>query len=85
MLVVTTPLVDVAKRAGNPKEGALASKDAGGRTRDERTLKRREAHERMNPFAQVSGGRHPVKTAGPVGNAEDEAGVGNPMTPLAGG
>jgi len=31
----------------------------------------------MNPFAQVSGGRQPVKTAFPVGNDEDVAGVGN--------
>ena len=77
MLVVTTLLVDVAKRAGNPKEGALVSKDTGGRTRDERTLKRREAHERMNPFAQVSGGRHPVRTASSDGNVEGKAGVEN--------
>jgi len=53
-------------------------------TGDGNTLKRREAYERMNPFAQVSGGRRSVKTAFPVGNDEDVAGVENPMSPLAG-
>jgi hypothetical protein len=48
-----------------------------------RTLKRSEAHEGMNPFAQASGERRPVETAGPDGNAEDEAGAENPMAPPA--
>jgi hypothetical protein len=54
-----------------------------GQTRDGRTLKRREAHERMNPFSQESGGRRAVETVGLVGNDEDAAGVENQMTPPA--
>jgi len=40
---------DVAKRAGNPMEGALFGRR--GRTQEERTLKRRQVHERMNPVS----------------------------------
>jgi hypothetical protein len=43
-----TQLVDVAKRDRNPKEGAEGSRAFGG-PKDERTLKRNEAYERMNP------------------------------------
>jgi len=44
----------------------------------QRTLKRSEAHEGMNPLAQASGERRSVATAGPDGNGEDEAGAEEP-------
>jgi len=74
---------DVAKRECQP-QGRSSTPGGAGRTRDGRTLKRREAYERMNPFAQVSGGRQPVGTASSDGNVEGKAGVDEPMSPLAG-
>lgn len=80
-LAAWTPAGDVAKRGRNPKEGAGGSDTDGGQAR--RTLKEREAHEGMKPFAKADGGRRAVDTAGSVGNDEGVAGVGNPMFPPA--
>jgi hypothetical protein len=71
-----TPLVDVAKRESQP-QGRCSTPGGVGRARNGRTLKGSEAHERMNPLAQVSGGRRTVETASSDGNAESKAGVGN--------
>jgi len=71
-----TPLVDVAKRESQP-HGRCSTPGGVGRARNGRTLKRSEASERMNPFAQVSGGRRAVETASSDGNVEGMAGVGN--------
>jgi hypothetical protein len=81
-LVVTTLLVDVAKREGNPKEGALG-REVPGQVRNGRTLKRREAYERMKPVSQDTGGRHRVGTVSPVRNGEGKTGVGNPIRPTS--
>jgi len=71
-----TPLVDVAKRERQP-QGRGSTPGGIGRARNGRTLKGSEAHERMNPFAQASGGRRTVETASSDGNVEGRAGVGN--------
>ncbi len=74
--VATLPLVDVAKREGEPREGAPDRKVWSGC--DKESLKRRDAHERMNPSAQVGGGRRPVETAWcPTETARHAAGAGN--------
>jgi hypothetical protein len=73
---------DVAKREPRtPWKALLVAIPAAGTKR--RTLEGSEAHEGMKPFAKASGGRRTVKTAGSVGNDEDEAGVGNPIRPPA--
>jgi hypothetical protein len=74
--VATMTPAEVAKRERQP-HGRSSTPRGAGRTRNGRTLKRSEAHGRMNPFAQASGERRPVETAFPVGNDEDVAGVGN--------
>jgi len=57
-------------------EGALRREARGGR--ETVALWRGvEAYERMSPFTKVSGPRWSVKTAFPVGNDEDVAGVRN--------
>jgi len=78
-LTARTPPGDVAKRAPRTPRKALAVATPTAGTR-RRTLKRSEAHEGMKPQAQASGGRRAVKTVSPVGNDEDNAGPGNPMT-----
>jgi hypothetical protein len=55
-----------------------------GQLRDGSTLERREAYERVNPFAQASGGRWPGETVSSAGNGEGKTGSGEPMTPRAG-
>jgi hypothetical protein len=71
------------REEGRQPHGRRSGSGDLGRTRDGRTLKRSEAHERMNPFSQESGGRRSGKTVGSVGNGEDDAGVENQTTPLA--
>jgi hypothetical protein len=71
-----TPLVEVAKRESRP-QGRSSTPGGVGRARSGSTLKGSEAYERMNPFAQASGGRRTVETASSDGNAEGKAGVGN--------
>jgi hypothetical protein len=74
-----TPFADVAMRAKEPHGRCFTSSDVR-RNAAGRTLQGSEAHERMKPFAQASGGRRPVKTAVLVGNGEVDAGAGNPMS-----
>jgi hypothetical protein len=77
-----TLLGDVAKREPRtPRKALLVEIPAAGTRRS--TLEGSEAHEGMKPIAKASGGRRTVQTAGPDGNGEDEAGVGNPMGPPA--
>jgi len=49
-----TPLVDVAKRDGNPKEGA-SPYCSGGAGTDRELCRGAKAHERMNPFRKRRG------------------------------
>jgi hypothetical protein len=81
-IVQRTPLVDVAKRESRP-QGRCSTPGGIGRARNGRTLKRSEAHERMNLFAQASRGRRTVETASSDGNAEGTAGVGNQYNPTS--
>jgi hypothetical protein len=77
-----TLLGDAAMREPRTPWKALTVVTPAADTR-RRTLKGSEAHEGMKPFAKASGGRRTVRTAGPVGNDEGEAGAGNPMCLLA--
>jgi len=75
------PLGDVAKRARNPKEGAPGRETEAerlGRAWNGSTLKRSEAHEGMNPFAQASGGRREEKHRGLRRKRRGRSGGGEP-------
>jgi hypothetical protein len=71
----TTPPAHVAKRDGNPREGAPIRRRTG-RATSERTLKRREVYERMNSVSQEAEGRCRRETASHVRNGAGTAGMG---------
>jgi len=82
LATLRTPRAEVAKRESRP-HGRCLTPGGVRRARNGRTLKGSEAHERMNPFAQASGGRRTVKTASSDGNVEAKRVWGTNTTPPA--